>query len=126
MLQKIHYFFFRELQHITILLLIRNFYTTWSTRFISPRVCVEFSIFDSISFLLKFTLLFDKTYGLFDFEISQFLSKKKVKEKPHTVLQQEIWKFSDVCLTWGSPKNNLKMIVLNSESQSFEYVTFSQ
>ena len=43
----------------------------------SVCMCVEFSIFDSISFLLKFTLLFDKTYGLFDFEISQFLSKKK-------------------------------------------------
>ena len=59
-----HSFFFRELQHITVLLLIRNS-LSWSTRFVPVKVCVEFSIFDSVSFLLRF-----KKYGHFDFKMS--------------------------------------------------------
>ena len=32
------------------------------------ETCVEFSVFDSISFLLKFILLFNKMHGLFHFK----------------------------------------------------------
>ena len=63
-------FFFRELQLITILLLIRNSYTSRSTWFISLKQCVGFSITESVLFLLKFTFLFNKKHGLFDFETS--------------------------------------------------------
>ena len=42
-------FFFRELQLVTVLLLIRNSYMSWSTRFISLKVCVGFRF--SIPFL---------------------------------------------------------------------------
>ena len=41
-----------------------------------------FSIFDSDSFLLKFTFLFDKKHGLFDFKASKFKFKNKKKRKP--------------------------------------------
>ena len=34
------------------------------------KVCVGFSIFDSVSFLLKFIFLFNKKHGLFDFKAS--------------------------------------------------------
>ena len=52
-------FFFRELQLITVLLLICDSYMSWSTRFVSLKLCVGFSIFDSVSFLLKFIILFN-------------------------------------------------------------------
>ena len=64
------FFFFHELQLITVLLLICNSYTSWSTWFISLKLCVGFSIFDSVSFLLKFIFLFNKKHGLFDFKTS--------------------------------------------------------
>ena len=61
-----HYFFFRELQLITVLLLIRNSYLSQSARFVSLKVCERFSIFDSVSFLLRSLFLFNRKYGLFD------------------------------------------------------------
>ena len=60
--------FFRELQLITVLLLIRDSYT--STRFVSLNVYLVFSIFDSVSFLLKFMFLFNKKHELFNFKTS--------------------------------------------------------
>ena len=41
------------------------------------KVCVGFSIFNSVSFLLKFIFLFNKKHGLFDFKTSNFFSKLK-------------------------------------------------
>ena len=51
-IQKIPSFFFRELQLSTVLLLICDSYMSWSTRLVSIKLCVKFSIFDSVSFLL--------------------------------------------------------------------------
>ena len=42
----------------------------WSTRFVSLKLCVRFSIFDWVSFLLKFIFLFNKMHVLFDFKTS--------------------------------------------------------
>ena len=52
---------FRELQLMTILLLIHNS---------SLKLSVGFSIFDSLSILLKFIFLFNKKNGLFEFKTS--------------------------------------------------------
>ena len=62
--------FFRDLQHITVLRLICDSYLSWSIKFVSLKLCVGFSIFDSVSFLLKFIFLFNKMHGLFDFKTS--------------------------------------------------------
>ena len=35
-----------------------------------PKLCVGFSIFDSVLFLLNFIFLFNKKHGLFDFKTS--------------------------------------------------------
>ena len=70
-------FLFRELQLIIVLLLICDAYMSWSTWFISPKLWVGFSIFDSVLFLLKFTLFFNKMHELSDFETSWLLSKLK-------------------------------------------------
>ena len=64
------FFVFRKLQLITVLLLICDSYVSWSTRFVSLKLCVGFSIFDSVSFLLKFIFLLNKMHGLFDFKTS--------------------------------------------------------
>ena len=66
--QKKSSVFFQELQLITVLLLIYDSYIRWSTRFVSLKLCVRFSIFDSISFLLQFIVLFNKMHGLFEFK----------------------------------------------------------
>ena len=46
--------------------LIRDSYITWSTRFVSLKLWVEFPIFGSLSFLLKFSknLLEEKLFKL--------------------------------------------------------------
>ena len=73
---KMNSFFIREFQLISVLLLISSL--SWSTRFVSLIACVG-SIFDSVSFLLKFiSFLFNKKHGLFDFkgvlfDLRQFL-----------------------------------------------------
>ena len=65
-----HPFFFRKLQLNTVVILIRSSHTSWSTRLISLKLCVRFSIFDYVSFLLKFMFLFYKKDRLFDFKTS--------------------------------------------------------
>ena len=41
-------------------------------------------------------------------------------------LQQEFWKFIDICVGWSSPKTDLDTNFLNLKNRSFENVTFSQ
>ena len=45
---KMASFFFREIQLLTVLLLISDSYMSWSTRLISLKLCVGFSIFDPL------------------------------------------------------------------------------
>ena len=68
-----HFFFFRELQLITVLLLIRDSYMSWSTMFISLKAYVGFSIVGSISFLLTAIYLLNTKHGLFNFKHHNFL-----------------------------------------------------
>ena len=59
--QNMQSFLFDELQLITVLLLICNSYMSWSTMFVSLKQrCVGFSIFNSVSFLLKSDSLLPK------------------------------------------------------------------
>ena len=66
---KMPSFFFRELQLITVLLLIYDSYISSNTRFVSLKLGVGFYIFDSVSFL-KSIFLSNKMHGLFDFKTS--------------------------------------------------------
>ena len=123
-------FFFCEFQLITNLLLTRNFYTSWSTRFISLKLCVGFSIFDSVSFLLKFIFCLTKSMDSLTLKRhNSFQNKNDRKGTLRTLtfkLQQEVWKFSDIYLSWNSPKTDLGTNFLNLEHRGFEYATFSQ
>ena len=55
---------------IIVLLLICDSYMSWSARFISLKVSVGCSVFDSATFLLKFIFLIKEKYGFFDFKTS--------------------------------------------------------
>ena len=87
-----------------------------------------------------FCLLFIKVY-IFVIYLDSLTSKchnsfrNKNSRKEHTSfaprpqifkLQQEDWKFSDIRVSWSSPKTDLEMNLLNLENRRFEYVTFSQ
>ena len=90
MVQKMLSFFFRELQLITVLFLIYDSYMTWSTRFVSLKLCVGFFIFDFLSFLLKFIHLFNKMQGLLTLKRHNPF-QIKIIEKPNTVLLPDLW-----------------------------------
>ena len=83
-------FFFCELQLITVVLLIHNSYTSWSTWFISLKLCVGYFTFDSFSFLLNFIFLFNKKHELW-LKNAIILFKMKIIDKPQTVSLQDLW-----------------------------------
>ena len=85
-----HSFFFCELQLITVVLLIHNSYTSWSTWFISLKLCVGYFTFDSFSFLLNFIFLFNKKHELW-LKNAIILFKMKIIDKPQTVSLQDLW-----------------------------------
>ena len=60
-------FFFCELQLTTDLILICDSYMSSSTRFVSLKLCVGFSIFDSVWFLLQFIFLLNNMNSPFGF-----------------------------------------------------------
>ena len=102
-------------------------------KLISLKMCVEFSIFDSASFLLKFMFLFNKKHWLFSFLIITF--KIKTVEKTSSFnsstmifrLQEEIANLiKSAWVGWSSPKTDPKTNFLNLENWSFEYFAFSQ
>ena len=63
-------FFFRDPQLTTVLLLICDSYMSWSTKFVSVKLCVGFYFFDSVSSLLIFIFLLNTMHGVFDFKTS--------------------------------------------------------
>ena len=86
---KMHSFFFCGLQLITVLLLIRNSYTNWSTMFVSLKLCVGFSISYPVSSLLKFIFLSRKSTDLLTLK-PHYTFQNKI-EKLRTVWFPDIW-----------------------------------
>ena len=82
--QKMYSFFSPELQLITVLPFFRNSYTSWSTSFIPLKLCVGFSIVDSVSFFQQ------KAWTLWLLNII-LPFKIKTIEKPHTLLLPNLW-----------------------------------
>ena len=41
-------------------------------------------------------------------------------------LQQDFLKFSDICVSWNSPKTDLETNILNLKNRSFEVAVFVQ
>ena len=129
-----HSFFFRELQLITVLLLIRNSYMSWGHMVhLSKTVCGIFHLrlrFVFIKFIFFSTKSMDsltlKCHNSFQNK-NNWKATQSFDPRPLTFqLQQEVWKFNDICMSWSSLKTALETNFLNLENRSFEYVTFSQ
>ena len=104
--KKKHSFFFCELRLITALLLILNFYASWSTRFVSPKLCIGFSIFDSASFLLNVNFIF------------LFIKKHTC----HLLTSFKITNNIAISNTNVSSKQKVKLLGINLESKlNFDY-----
>ena len=123
-------FFFRELQLITI----HDSYMSWSTWFATLKLCVGFSIFDSVSFLLKSIFLFYKI-GMDSLTLKHHNSfqNQSIRKTTHSFAPrplisklQKVLKFNDICVSWSPPKTELETNFLNLENWSFKCVTFSQ
>ena len=109
------YFLFHEPQLITVLLLTWDSYMSWSTRFASLKLSVGFCIFDFwFSFLLKLIFLFNKMHfdslalkrsNSFQNQNSRKATHSFTLRPPSFKLQQDVWKFDDICVSWNSPKN---------------------
>ena len=106
------HFFISRVQLITVLLLINNYYTTWNISFISKKLCLRSSIFDSVSLLLIFIFLFNKNHTLWLWE-SMILFKKINTTATHSLsfffkLQQKNWRSNDICASWTPwPKDEI-------------------
>ena len=121
------FFFFRELQLMTVLLLISDTYMSWSANFVSLKLYVGFSNFDSISILLQFIFLFSNCE--WTHRIYNIMIPLKISFAPRPLifkLQQVVLKFNDIYVSWSSPKIDLETNFLNLENRRFENVNFSQ
>ena len=107
--KKCRLFLLQAPTHHSFTFNIQFSYMSWSTRFVSLKLCVGFSILDSVLFLLNIIIPF----------------KTKIIEKPLIAkLQQEVLKFNDICVSWGYPKPDLVTNFLNLEIRSFENISF--
>ena len=117
-------FLLRELQLITVLLLIS--YTSGSTWFISLKLCVGFSIFDSVSFLL--TLYFYSTKSMDSLTLKRYNSFQN-KNNRKAVLLPDLWflscnrKFENSMIsTWvGAPKKKAEAFKLRKSKFLVRY-----
>ena len=71
--------FFHNLQLITVLFLVRDSYMSWSTRFMSLKVCVGFWIFDAVS--LHQSLRFCSTKSMDSFTLKRHNFFWKIEQK---------------------------------------------
>ena len=86
--------------------------------YLSKTVC---AIFD-----FRFLLIFIKVYISFQNKNSRKTTRIFAPRPLIFKLDQEVWKFNDICVSWSSPKTDLQTNILNLENQNFEYITFSQ
>ena len=128
---KVLSFVFRELQLFTVLLLICDSYMSWSTRFVSLKLCVGSFIFDSVSFLLSLYFCSTKCLDFLTLKPHnsfQNWNNRKIKHNfaPRPLifkLQQEVLKFNDICVSWSSPKTDL---LTNFKTQKIKVLRTSQ
>ena len=120
-------FFFRELQLITVFFLICNSFMSWSTSFVSLKLCVGFSMLLKFyySVFIKVYIFVQQTHELFDFKTSQLLSILKdthsfASRRLIFKLQQEVLKLNDICVSWSSPKMTWWQIFKSRKSKFWE------
>ena len=128
---KMPSFLFRELQLITILLLICDFYMRWSARFATLKLSL---IFDSVSFLSSLYFCSTKCMDSLTLTPHNSFQNWNNRKATHSFaprplsfkLPQEVLKFNDICVSWSSQKTDLVINFLNLENRSFENIDSSQ
>ena len=93
---------------------------SWSTKVVSVKLCGEFSVFDSISFLLKFYIFVQQnawTLWLYNVIIP---FKVKLIGKSLAIFLPDLWfwKFSDICVSRKTPKIGLETNFLDLENRT--------
>ena len=109
---KMHFFSFVSSKLITVSLLICNSYTDWSPSFISLKLCVGFSIFDSFLFLLNYIYFFHQKARTLTLKRHNSFHHKSNGKATHSFaprllifkLQQEVQN-SMISAWFGAPKN---------------------
>ena len=109
MLPKMHSCVFCQLQLITVLILSTDSYASSSTRLISQKTCLEFSIFDSILSLLKFIFLFNKKHGHKIHQINR-LKGHRCKFKTDKITYSEL-QCRTMCYFTKNKPNSVSLII---------------
>ena len=125
-------FFSWELLLMTVLLLICDFHMRWSTRLVCLKLCVGFSIFDSVSFLLKFIFLVQQNAWTLTLRrhnsfqnYNNGIATHRFAARPVIFnLQQEVLKLSYICVSWSSAKTNLVTIFFKLEIEVLGTLNF--
>ena len=117
------------------LLLICDFNTSWSTRFISLKLCGTFHFWLRLLFR-KGDLFFCSTKSMDCLTLNRrnsFQNKNNRKTADNFVprplifkMQQKVWKFNDTCVSWCSPKTGLVKNFLNLENEVLRTSLFCQ
>ena len=124
-------FFFGKLQFITIFLSYMSLYELKHKVRLS-KTGLEIFHFPVRFILIKVLFLFNKMHGLFNFKSS--FKIKIIKKFTHSFtprplifkFQQEVKKFSNICLSWSCQKTDLVTSFLKLENRNFENISFSQ
>ena len=125
-------FFSWELLLMTVLLLICDFHMRWSTRLVCLKLCVGFSIFDSVSFLLKFIFLVQQNAWTLTLRRHNSFQNYNNRIATHSFaarpvifnLQQEVLKLSYICVSWSSAKTDLVTIFFKLEIEVLGTLNF--
>ena len=122
-------YFFREIQLITVLLLICGSYMSWSTRFVSIKLMWDFPFLIPFSSSLYFCS--SKCMDSLTLERhNSFQNENNIKathsftSRPLIKFQQEVLKFNDTFWVGAPPKTDMVTNFLNLENRSFENVSF--
>ena len=75
----------------SVLLLICDSYLSWNARIISLKLRVRFSIFDSVSFLLKFELLLKKCMDSLTLTRHNSIQNQNNRKATHSVAHTDLW-----------------------------------
>ena len=113
--KKMHSFFFCEPQLSTVLILIRDFQPSSSTRFVYLKVCVGFSTLDSVSCHQSLYFCLTKSIDPLAFTPRLVIFK----------LQQQCCKFNDICVSRSFPKTDLETNFLNFRKLNFNNLLIS-
>ena len=99
---------------------------------ISLKLCVGFSIFDSVFFLLRFIFFLRKNMDSLTLKSHNSFRNSSKRKATHNLairplifkLQQEVWKFNDIWVSWSCSETDLETIFINAENRNFVYVFF--